>query len=286
VTAVTSEQNPGGGVVPRPEFKNTFPVQINTRRVPRWVLPTVATILILLVQEWLTRWGPLADSSLPPVSVIVQQLAVLVITPEFWIALGDTLQGWAIGLIAATAVAVPFGLLLGTTRWLYLSFKLIIDFLRPIPSIALLPLFILILGMGMTLKIWVVAIGVFFPMLFQTLYGVQDVDPVTRDTARAYRITPIRRFFIVEFMGATPYIATGVRLSASVALVVSVAVELLVSVPGVGAEIFMAQNAGNIDLMYAWIAATGLLGLLIAFVFIRLEKAAMHWHASQRGVVA
>jgi ABC-type nitrate/sulfonate/bicarbonate transport system permease component len=282
MTSLTSEQS---GVKP-PVFKNTFPVQIKTRRTPRWVLPTAATILILIFQEWLTQWGPLAATPLPPFSVVITELAQLVITGDFWIAVGLTLQGWGVGLVVASLVAVPFGLLLGTTRWLYLSFKLVIDFLRPIPSIALLPLFILIMGMGMTLKIWVVAIGVFFPMLFQTLYGVQDVDPVARDTARAYRITPIRRFFIVEFMGATPYIATGVRLSASVALVVAVAVELLVGVPGVGAEIFIAQNAGNVDLMYAWIVATGLLGLLIAFLFIRLEKATMHWHASQRGVAS
>lgn len=269
-----------------PPIVNTFPVKIRTRRTPRWVLPTVATIVVILFQEWLTRWGPLSVSPLPPFSVVVARLGQLTLTPEFWISIGETLQGWAIGLVVGIVLAVPFGLLLGTTRWLYLSFKLVIEFLRPIPAIALLPLFILIMGMGLTLKVWVVVIGVFFPMLFQTLYGVQDVDPVTRDTARAYRINPVRRFFIVEFMGATPYIATGVRLAASVALVVDVAVELLVGVPGVGANIYIAQNANNVDLMYAWIFATGILGLLIAFAFIRLEKATMHWHASQRGAAA
>ncbi len=284
---MTSVETAGrGGGANQPEIVNTFPVKIRTRRMPRWVLPVIATIVVILFQEWLTRWGPLSQSPLPPFTIVIQELAQLVITPTFWLAVGQTLQGWLIGLVIALAVSVPFGLLLGTTRWLYLSFKLVIDFLRPIPSIALLPLFILILGMGMNLKIFVIAIGVFFPMLFQTAYGVQDVDPVTRDTARAYRINPVRRFFIVEFMGAMPYIATGIRISASLSLVVAVAVELLVGTPGVGAQIYIAQNANNVDLMYAWIVATGGLGLLIAYGFIWLERATMSWHASQRGLSA
>ena len=147
-----------------------------------------------------------------------------------------------------------------------------VDFLRPIPSIALLPLLILLFGITVDLKVFMAALGAFFPLFFQTMYGVQDVDPVARDTASAYRLNRFFRFVFVDLPGATPYIATGLRISASVSLVVCVATELIVGVPGLGAGIFKAQYAGQLAQMYALIVSTGLIGLLIAIGFNRLER--------------
>jgi ABC-type nitrate/sulfonate/bicarbonate transport system permease component len=253
-------------------------------RLHTWGPPFLVSIALVGLLEVATRWGPLQSSSLPYPSSVVAELAEIVRTREFWSLVGDTLKGWALGLLLAVVCAVPFGLLLGTIDWVAASFKFLIDFLRPIPSIALLPLFVLLFGFTLELKVYIVALGAFFPVLFQTMYGVRDVDPVARDTARAYRLGRFMRFVFIDFMGATPYIATGVRIAASVALVVSVAVELLVAVPGIGARIFLAQNGGDVELMYALITATGVLGLTIAIVFARLERALMHWHPSQREV--
>jgi ABC-type nitrate/sulfonate/bicarbonate transport system permease component len=254
---------------------------VGKRPGARWV-PTLVTLLFVSAVEFATRVWPLTKSSLPPPTAVFLELAHQVQRGNFWVSLGHTMQGWAAGLLLALLFAVPLGLLLGTTPWLFQSMKFILDFVRPIPSIALLPLFILLFGLSLTLKIYITALGAFFPLLFQTLYGVQDVDPVARDTARAYRLKPIMRFVFIDLMGATPYIATGLRIAASVALVVSVATELLVGVPGLGADVFKAQNSGHIDTMYALIVATGTVGLLVAIVFGRIERATMHWHPSQR----
>ena len=127
-----------------------------------------------------------------------------------------------------------------------------------------------------------VALAAFWPMFFQTAYGVQDVDPVVRDTARSYRVGPVRQFFFVSIPGSTPFIATGLRLAASIALLLAVGTEMVVGLPGLGFEIFSAQYAGQTTRMYALVAASGVLGMLIGALFTRLERRALRWHSSQR----
>jgi ABC-type nitrate/sulfonate/bicarbonate transport system permease component len=174
------------------------------------------------------------------------------------------------------------GIVVGTSRWLYRSVRFVIDFIRPIPSIALLPLFILVFGIGLRLEMYIVALGAFWPLFFQTMYGVQDVDPVARDTAHAYRLNRFMRFVFISLPGATPYIATGLRIAASIALLLAVGTEMVVGLPGLGHDIYQAQYAANTPKAYALIAASGLLGVLMAIGFNRLERRTLRWHPSQR----
>jgi ABC-type nitrate/sulfonate/bicarbonate transport system permease component len=252
------------------------------RRLPPWILPTVTIILILGVLELVVREGLVLKTAFSPPSSIARTLYEQVQTSPYWLAVWNTLKGWALGLGLATAAAVPLGLLVGTSSVAYRSVRFVVDFLRPIPSIALLPLFILLFGFTLDLKVYMAALGAFWPLLFQTIYGVQDVDPVARETARAYKLNRAMRFVFVDLPGATPYIATGLRIAASVALVVCVAAELIVGVPGLGASIYKAQYAGRLPLMYALIVTSGVLGLLIAIGFNRLERLTLRWHPSQR----
>jgi ABC-type nitrate/sulfonate/bicarbonate transport system permease component len=105
---------------------------------------------------------------------------------------------------------------------------------------------------------------------------------VARETARAYGLGRGLRFVFVDLPGSTPYIATGLRIAASVALVVCVAAELIAGLPGLGAAIYKAQYADRLPLMYALIVTSGVLGLLIALGFNRLERLTLRWHPSQR----
>jgi ABC-type nitrate/sulfonate/bicarbonate transport system permease component len=253
------------------------------RRAPRWVLPLVATICVLALLELIVRAGVLPEGQFATPTEVFRELGKQVQESSYWTAVWQTLQGWALGLGLAIVTAIPLGLLIGTNQWLYRSVKLVIDFVRPIPSIALLPLFILLFGIALELKVYLAALGAFFPLLFQTVYGAQDVDPVARDTARAYGLGRFRSFVFVELPGSTPYIATGLRIAASVALVVSVAAEVIVGIPGLGASVYKAQYAGQVATMYALIATSGVLGLIITFGFNRLERITLRWHPSQRG---
>jgi ABC-type nitrate/sulfonate/bicarbonate transport system permease component len=105
---------------------------------------------------------------------------------------------------------------------------------------------------------------------------------VARDTARAYGLNKAMRFVFVSIPGATPYIATGLRIAATYALLTSVGSELIVGLPGLGYKIYKAQYAGQVDDMYALIATSGIIGLVITFAFNRLERVTLKWHPSQR----
>ena len=106
----------------------------------------------------------------------------------YWTAIPHTLEGWAIGLAIAIAIAVPVGLALGFNEVLYRAARPVIEFLRPVPSVALIPLAILIYGTGLQSKVFLVAFAATWPLLIQTIYGARDLDPLQLETARSFRI--------------------------------------------------------------------------------------------------
>jgi ABC-type nitrate/sulfonate/bicarbonate transport system permease component len=252
------------------------------RTVPRWVAPVATTIAVIVLFDLVVRSGLVLRRAFATPPEIARAMYHLAQTRDYWVAIWDTMEGWGIGLGLAIVVAIPVGIIVGTTPWLYRTLRLVIDFLRPIPSVGLIPLFIVIFGITLSLKVYLVAIAAFWPLFFQTMYGVQDVDPVAKDTARAYGLNPVLRFVFISVPGATPYIATGLRLAATYALLTSVASELIVGLPGLGFRIYKAQYAGQVQQMYGLMVTSGLIGLLVTFCFNRLERVTLKWHPSQR----
>jgi ABC-type nitrate/sulfonate/bicarbonate transport system permease component len=251
-----------------------------------WAPPLVAVLLLLLLWEAIVRAGLIPESSIPPASAAIGELVEEVGTTEMWKAVGNTLQGWAIGLLLAIVIGVTAGIVIGSSRWVYRALRIPIEFLRPIPSVALIPLAVLVYGSGLESKVFLAAFAATWPLLMQTLYGVQDVDPVATDTARAFGFSRGARLVRVTLPSAVPYIATGVRISAAVALILVVTAELVIGAPGLGRGINLARQGGNVELMYALILATGLLGMAVNAVFTRVERRVLHWHPSQRREVA
>jgi ABC-type nitrate/sulfonate/bicarbonate transport system permease component len=250
--------------------------------VPDWALPWLSVIAVLAVFEALSRTEIVSSTSLPPVSQMFSTLWDELGTADLWKAIGQTLEGWALGLGVAAVLAIPIGIVLGSSRMLYRSLRMIIEFLRPIPSVALIPLAILIYGTGLESKVFLAAFAAFWVLLVQTLYGVQDVDPVATDTARSFGLSRSQRLLRVTLPSAVPYIATGVRMASTVALILSVTAELVIGSAGLGRAINIARSGGNIELMYALIIVTGLLGWLLNGLFARAEHRLLHWHPSQR----
>jgi ABC-type nitrate/sulfonate/bicarbonate transport system permease component len=115
---------------------------------------------------------------------------------------------------------------------------------------------------------------------------VQDVDPVATDTARSFGLGRLARLRHITLPAAVPYIATGVRISSAVALILAVTAELVIGSAGLGRSISVAQSGGAIDVMYALIIATGILGWLLNILATRGERRVLHWHPSQRGLPA
>ena len=161
-----------------------------------------------------------------------------------------------------------------------------IEFLRPIPSVALIPLAVLVYGTGLESKVFLAVFASFWPLFVQTLYGVQDVDPVVTDTARSFGLGRLERLWRIRLPSAVPYIATGVRISSAVALILAVTAELVIGSAGLGRSISVAQSGGAIDVMYALIIATGILGWALNILATRGERRVLHWHPSQRELAA
>lgn len=249
------------------------------------VRPLLGIAVVLLVCELISRFEILPSTYFPPISVIVAALFVEAGNIGFWDGLWNTLKGWALGLAVGTILALIFGILFGSSPFLLRSFRLIIEVLRPIPAVALIPLAVLIFGIDGTTKVVLVAYSVFWPMLFQIIYGIRDVDVVARDTVLSYRLGFWTRIRYLLLPSAAPYFMTGLRISASIALIVSVATELVIGAPGFGAMINAAQASGAHAVEYAYIVATGLLGWFLSVAFRKLDRYVLSWHQSHREVL-
>lgn len=255
-------------------------------RLPDWSYGSFGILGALALLELLSRTEVIPPGQFPPPSQIFRTLASEIGDARLWSDLVSTLEGWAIGLTLAFFLAVPIGIAIGSSALLYRALRFPIEFLRPIPSVALLPLVVLVYGSGFESKAVLVVFASVWPLLIQTIYGIQDADPVARDTARAFRVPRVQRLWDVTLPGAVPYIATGLRIASSVALILAVTTELLIGTEGLGRAISLAEEGGAPSLMYALILVTGLIGWSLNGVFTVVERRVLHWHASVRQIEA
>ncbi|MBQ1092739.1 ABC transporter permease [Streptomyces sp. B93] len=240
----------------------------------------------LALGEAVPRLGLVKAEFFPPTSRIAGALGRELTDRAFWAALGDTLTGWALGLALAVGAGVVAGVAISVVPYLREATASTIEFLRPIPSVALIPLAVLLFGTELRSVLLLVVYAAFWQVLIQTVYGVQDVDPVAEETARSYGLGTWARVRHVLWPTALPYVMTGVRLAAAVALILAVTAELVIGAPGLGARIAVAQTSQAVPDMYALIVVTGVLGLLINVGARTVERRALAWHQSVRGEVA
>ncbi|WP_327720658.1 ABC transporter permease [Streptomyces sp. NBC_00490] len=240
----------------------------------------------LALGEAVPRLGLVKEAYFPPTSRIADALGTELSDDTFWTALGDTLTGWALGLAIASTAGIVLGVAIAVVPYLREATASTIEFLRPIPSVALIPLAVLMYGTELRSVLLLVVYASFWQVLIQVLYGVQDVDPVAEETARSYGLGPWARVRHVLWPTALPYVMTGIRLAAAVALILAITAELVIGAPGLGARIAVAQNSQAVPEMYALIVVTGVLGLLINVGARTVERRALAWHQSVRGEVA
>lgn len=241
-----------------------------------------AVVVVLLLWELLARTGALPAVAFPPASSVLATFGRLLASPVFWQAVGQTLLGSGIGLAAVCAVALPLGIAMGRLRWVDKSTLLLIEFLKPIPPVALLPLALLFYGPSLTMKVVLVFLGALWPLLVQVVYGARGLDTTQLDLARSYRLGGWKTIRRIVLPTLTPFALTGLRVAATIAIIVSVVAELIGGAAGLGQEIALAQNSADLPTMYAYIVATGLLGLAVNTLFTLLGRPLLFWHPSQR----
>ncbi|WP_159943193.1 MULTISPECIES: ABC transporter permease [unclassified Nocardiopsis] len=249
----------------------------------RPLLGTVGIVGFLVLWEAVPRLGLVSDRYLPPASRVLASLGQRATTPQFWTAVGDTLTGWALGLAIALVAAVVLGFTLGSLPRVRAFTTSTVDFLRPIPSVALIPLAVLMYGTDIRSTLLLVVYACFWLIYIQVLYGVADLDPVAEQTARSYGLGRLARIRHVLWPTTLPYLMTGVRLAAAVALILSITAQLIIGSPGIGREIAVAQSSGAVASVYALIVATGALGVVINIGVRALERRVLRWHTSVRG---
>ncbi len=251
-------------------------------RVPDAALPWLGVLTVLVAVELVVRAGLISSDYFPPPTKTFAALARLLGDSAYWTAILHTLEGYALGLAIAIAIAIPAGLALGFSEVLYHALRPVVEFLRPVPSVALVPLAILVYGTGLQSKVFLVAFASLWPLLIQTIYGARDIDPLQLETARSFRIRRGDRILRVTLMGAVPYIATGLRIASATALILAITAELIIGSEGLGRSINIARQGGAVDEMYALIVTTGLLGWLLNSLFAAGERRVLHWHPSHR----
>ncbi len=273
----------------------TAPAERTTRlpfsqtRVSTPVLGIVGILAFIAIWELASRLELVNSLYLPPftevAATVVEVVAGEQYRVQFWTALGNTMIGWSVGLALALVLGIVVGLVIGSNRWVREFTHSTVEFLRPIPSVGLIPIAIVIFGVRPTATIAIVVWACFWVILIHVIYGVTDVDPVAESTAKSYGLGPLARARHVVWPTLLPYLMTGVRLSGTIALVVAVTIEIVVQAPGIGQMIARYQSAANAPVVYALALLAGVLGLVINLALRRLENAVLAWHPSVRGEV-
>lgn len=239
--------------------------------------------MLALVWEAAPLTGIVNPRFFPPLHEVVTALGEQATTGAFWQALGSTVLGWLIGLAVAAALGVVAGAIIGSISIVDRLLSSTIEFLRPIPSVALVPLAALLFGATTKATLVLVVFASLWPILIQVIYGVRDVDRTALDIASSYRLGPARTMTRVVWPSMMPYLLVGFRLSAAVALILEVTGELIIGSPGIGNLITVAQSSAATANMYAYVLVAALLGVAINIGVRLVERRVLFWHPSVRG---
>ncbi|WP_308169769.1 ABC transporter permease [Acrocarpospora catenulata] len=242
---------------------------------------------LLVVLEAAGRTGLLDTTYLPLASTVLARAGELAVDPEFLADAGASVEAWFWALALTVALAVPAGLLLGVARPAEVAVRPLVEFLRPIPSVALIPLAILLFQDQMHMRMSVAVYAATWPVLINTIYGVRDVDPLAKETLRSFGFGPAAVVLRVVLPSAAPFIALGVRLAASVAIILVVTAEVVAGgTGGVGVFINRAGSGNRVDQMMAATAWVGLFGIAVNALLVGAEKRLFRWHHTRTAGVS
>lgn len=249
---------------------------MNFRRVNVSGLAILAALMLLW--EICSRSSANLQSYFPPPSAVFAALAQLSLARELFGHLLNTLARFLGGYLSAAAIAVALGVVLGYSRFAYSLFEVLIELLRPMPSVAIIPVAILLLGIGNAMMVAVTAYACAWPILLNTIDGVRNIDRVLVHTARTFGLSQRKAIMKVIRPAASPQIVTELRISLAITLILVVISEMVGSTDGIGYFILDAQRRLKVDRMYAGMLSLALLGYLLNQVFVVSTNFFLSWH--------
>ncbi|MEU5861972.1 ABC transporter permease [Nonomuraea sp. NPDC047529] len=252
----------------------------------RPVLGVAGVAGVLVLTEIAGRAGLVDPGVLPYTSDVLAAAAGLAGDSGFHAQVLATLGACAAGLLIAIALAVPAGLLLGTVPVVERSARPLVEFLRPIPSVSLIPLAMFLFPDSADAKTSLIVYTCCWPLLVNTMYGLADVDPQAKETLRSFGFGPLAVVLRVSLPSAAPFVATGVRISVGVTLIVAVSVELIAGGDGIGTFLLQAGTANHVDRVLAGTLWAGLLGLAANLMVTSAERRLFRWHHARAEVAA
>lgn len=240
----------------------------------------VLTLLVALaVWEAIARAGMVNPLLFPAMSKILASFAALIASGEIPAQILTSLRRAAAGYFLAAAVFIPLGVVMGLFDRVYRALEIVIETLRPIPPPVVIPVAMLFLGLGDAMKIFVIFFSCAWPILLNTIDGVRSVDRVLVDTARTFGLARVKTILRVVLPAAAQQIATGLRISLSITLILVVISEMVGSSDGIGYFILNAQRRLKIDQMYAGMLALALLGYVLNQLFFFCAKLLLPWQS-------
>ncbi|TDQ04565.1 ABC transporter permease [Labedaea rhizosphaerae] len=245
----------------------------------RLIRNVAGVVVFLLIWEGFGRSGYLPVDYFPPPTVVAGTLADQFSSPEYLRALVATLLTWLIAFGISVGVAVPVGLVLGSVPFVRDATRSVIEFLRPIPAVAMIPLALVLFGNGPSMKITLAVYAAIWPIMFNVIYALGQVDQQYLDTARSFGLGRVRTTLRVKLPDVLPFAITGFRLSATVALLVIVAIELVNGGSiGIGTYVMQyGENVGHMDIVFAGAVVAGALGVLINSGIALLQRKLVPW---------
>jgi NitT/TauT family transport system permease protein len=231
--------------------------------IPERAKALLLPIAALVVLEIWARAVHLQSDSLAPPSAIAVALVAAFEDGSVLTATRDTLVSAVAGLLIGSAIGLVFGIALGIFHVFDRLMEVTIEAIRPIPSIALLPIALIALGFGYRMEIVIVAFACIWPILILSRAAVGGIEPRLIEVSRALRLSPVDRVRKIIIPAALPRIFLAFRLAAGIALIVAVTVEIAINPIGLGAAIMTAQQALRPDLMLAYLLWIGIVGYLL-----------------------
>ncbi len=238
-------------------------------------------LLVLAGWELAARAGLISALFFPPPTVIIVTLAQMLISGALLLDLGYTLFRLSVGLLLGGSLGLALGLLMGWSRTIRTLAEPAVAAAHPLPKVALLPLALIIFGIGEQSKIALIALAAFFPLLINSMAGVQQIDSLTWDVAHHYGARGGVLFRRVIWPASLPLVLVGLQLALNAALLVTVAVELVTAQQGLGATIWLAWQTLRIEELYATLVVIGLLGLGSNVALDMLARRLIPWQATR-----
>lgn len=215
--------------------------------------------------------------SWPSVSRIFAAWYGLVVTGELFSHLGPSLYRMAGGYVLAVVIGVPLGTIMGYIPFVQRLFDPIIEVLRPIPSPAYVPIAILFLGIGDSMKIALILVASLFPIILNSYSGVRYIDEVLVNTGRTFGLSSWAILYQVAVPAALPSVLTGMRISLAISLILVVISEMVAAGEGIGFFILQSQRTFQVAEMYAGIMTLGVVGYLMNAGFAGVERRLLRW---------